>query len=76
MDVMSDRELAAELDGELADLLSGAEHAPWMTREDCIVDVVMRSYRLHHDCEGHSAGPYDAMGETVYCDGSCRRRPL
>lgn len=23
-------------------------------------------------CEGHPAGPYDAMGETVYCDGSCR----
>jgi hypothetical protein len=23
-------------------------------------------------CEGHPAGPYDPMGETVYCDGSCR----
>lgn len=22
-------------------------------------------------CEGHPAGPYDPMGETVYCDGSC-----
>lgn len=23
------------------------------------------------ECEGHSAGPHDPMGETVYCDGSC-----
>jgi hypothetical protein len=22
-------------------------------------------------CEGHPAGPYDPMGETVYCDGCC-----
>lgn len=22
-------------------------------------------------CEGHPAGPFDPMGETVYCDGSC-----
>lgn len=24
------------------------------------------------DCQGHPAGPFDPMGETVYCDGSCR----
>lgn len=24
------------------------------------------------ECEGHPAGPFDAMGETVYCDGTCR----
>jgi hypothetical protein len=23
-------------------------------------------------CEGHPAGPYDEMGTTVYCDGTCR----
>lgn len=23
------------------------------------------------ECEGHPAGPFDPMGETVYCDGSC-----
>lgn len=22
-------------------------------------------------CEGHPAGPFDTMGETKYCDGSC-----
>jgi hypothetical protein len=22
-------------------------------------------------CEGHPAGPFDPMGETTYCDGSC-----
>jgi hypothetical protein len=38
----------------------------WMTEEE----------RELHDgfgCEGHPAGPYDPMGQTVYCDGSCRR---
>lgn len=24
-------------------------------------------------CHGHPAGPHDPMGQTVYCDGSCRR---
>lgn len=24
------------------------------------------------ECEGHPAGPYDPMGQTVYCDGTCR----
>lgn len=23
------------------------------------------------ECEGHPAGPFDPMGETTYCDGSC-----
>lgn len=23
------------------------------------------------ECEGHPAGPFGPMGETVYCDGSC-----
>jgi hypothetical protein len=26
------------------------------------------------ECEGHPAGPFDPMGETVYCDGTCRTR--
>lgn len=25
------------------------------------------------ECLGHPAGPLDPMGETVYCDGSCRK---
>ena len=25
------------------------------------------------ECLGHPAGPYDPMGQMVYCDGSCRR---
>ena len=24
------------------------------------------------ECEGHPAGEFDRMGETVYCDGTCR----
>jgi hypothetical protein len=23
------------------------------------------------ECDGHPAGPFDPMGQTVYCDGSC-----
>jgi hypothetical protein len=23
------------------------------------------------ECDGHEAGPFDPMGVTVYCDGSC-----
>lgn len=26
------------------------------------------------ECAGHPAGPFDPMGQTVYCDGSCTRR--
>jgi hypothetical protein len=25
-------------------------------------------------CDGHPSGPYDLMGETVYCDGSCNKK--
>jgi hypothetical protein len=24
------------------------------------------------ECQGHPAGPFDPMGQTVYCDGACR----
>lgn len=24
------------------------------------------------ECQGHPPGPFDPMGETVFCDGSCR----
>jgi hypothetical protein len=34
-------------------------------------DAAERIARLQA-CEGHPAGPLDPMGETVYCDGSCR----
>jgi hypothetical protein len=28
------------------------------------------------ECGGHPAGPYDEpMGQTVYCDGSCKVKP-
>jgi hypothetical protein len=23
-------------------------------------------------CDGHPAGPHDPMGQTVFCDGSCK----
>ena len=26
-------------------------------------------------CKGHPAGPFDPMGVTVYCDGTCRPVP-
>lgn len=24
------------------------------------------------ECPGHPAGPFDPMGQTVYCDGTCQ----
>jgi hypothetical protein len=27
-------------------------------------------------CPGHPAGPFDPMGQTVYCDGTCQTRSL
>jgi hypothetical protein len=24
-------------------------------------------------CQGHPAGPFDPMGVTVYCDGTCQQ---
>lgn len=24
------------------------------------------------ECLGHPIGPFDRLGETIYCDGSCR----
>lgn len=27
------------------------------------------------ECNGHSSGPFDPMGMTVYCDGRCRPSP-
>lgn len=26
------------------------------------------------DCPGHEPGPFDPMGITIYCDGSCQRQ--
>lgn len=26
-----------------------------------------------NECNGHPAGPGEPMGQTVYCDGSCRK---
>jgi hypothetical protein len=28
--------------------------------------------RFTYDCKGHMPGSFDPMGETVYCDGTCR----
>lgn len=27
--------------------------------------------RVDRQCDGHPAGPYDPLGQTVYCDGTC-----
>lgn len=28
--------------------------------------------QIDRECKGHPAGAFSTMGETVYCDGSCR----
>jgi hypothetical protein len=42
--------------------------------EDAAADRIaqLESWLEPASCEGHPAGPYDPMGETVYCDGSCQ----
>jgi hypothetical protein len=30
-----------------------------------------KEHQAETECEGHPAGPFDPMGRTVYCDGSC-----
>lgn len=52
----------------------------WMASCSCgwIGDVVQsiadaeQDYDDHATCDGHPAGPFDPMGETVYCDGTCK----
>lgn len=39
-------------------------------RADAIY-AAQRDEDLENECPGHPAGPFDPMGETVYCDGSC-----
>lgn len=34
--------------------------------------AVLASPVVEAECEGHPAGEFDLLGETVYCDGSCR----
>lgn len=43
--------------------------------EDCpaVAEIRRQDAEFRAECEGHPSGPYDAMGVTVYCDGSCRR---
>jgi hypothetical protein len=53
------------------DVVNGSVHEYWGTTEDG------RAWRVHvAECQGHPAGPYDPMGQTVYCDGACRRYPV
>ncbi len=33
---------------------------------------LLDAHEYWHACEGHPAGPFDALGETAYCDGSCK----
>jgi hypothetical protein len=43
------------------DAAEKAEHDAWI------------AYRAaDRSCDGHVSGPFDPMGVTVYCDGSCR----
>jgi len=81
-----DAECAAEDRALSARLLAEAETEARLARETCpwgcggFVDADSQclSYRGELveapavECLGHPAGSFDAMGETVYCDGSCR----
>jgi hypothetical protein len=63
----------AEIDFDARDF--GYEEADWPTERlaEAFAGVV-RADMAEFDppsCEGHPAGPYDPMGVTVFCDGTC-----
>ena len=50
-----------------------ANQAALEALKDRISDIYWSLFPDDEDeCEGHPSGPFDPMGTTVYCDGSCR----
>ena len=76
------RECRAMADFRVEYQLPGAPDgvANWICRDHVGVRLAELALKLPVDlgededgeCEGHPAGPFDPMGETVFCDGSCR----
>lgn len=72
--------IAAAMDGgwTTGDLRDAFEQVVEFERDARMNAVAAKVYgRSAHEydeggCQGHPAGPGDPMGETVYCDGSCR----
>jgi hypothetical protein len=60
--------------------LDGAGKADWADAGDLVriqeelgeLLAWIRNEGEPAECEGHEPGPWDPMGQTVYCDGSCR----
>lgn len=42
---------------------------------DCLAEATAEAKAEEErlECGGHPAGAFDRMGETVYCDGTCRK---
>lgn len=58
--------------------LDGESHDAWAERtgievEDAVWNEIQDALEWDGQCQGHPAGEFDLMGQTVYCDGSCRR---
>jgi hypothetical protein len=49
----------------------GGGGIPQTSRERAVQHQAKKTINKNK-CQGHPAGPYDPMGQTVYCDGSCR----
>jgi hypothetical protein len=61
----------AHLEMAFEDRVSGFD--PHDVEDDPLsAGYVPSMFESEDDCEGHPAGPFDPLGETVYCDGSCR----
>ena len=67
----------ADLNGRLDAAISAEGGDVDEDRFKQLVFRVLTNYDNEHDddplaeCGGHPASPFDTMGETVYCDGSC-----
>jgi hypothetical protein len=59
----------------------GSDGKYWAIEDDCgyreAIALVAEGERkgdtmkVDRRCDGHPAGPYDPMGHTVFCDGTC-----
>lgn len=63
--------------GWLNELARGKVEIDASTEDEIMVDLEKNGkpiFQLEREiCQGHPAGPFDTMGETAFCDGSCRR---
>jgi hypothetical protein len=49
-----------------------AQHAIDKRTASQLIERLKEHPKREQECAGHPAGEFDPMGETVYCDGTCK----